>query len=65
MKQRRKGWTILSLFSVLTMLVLTCAPSGQGVGPAGFEATPLTPESTIQIAESAPGISATKPSASS
>ena len=61
MKQRRKGWTVLSLFSVLTMLVLACAPSfAQGVGPGGFQATPLTPESTIQIAKSAPATSGAK-----
>ena len=61
MKQRSKGWTILSLFSVLTMLVLACSPSfAQETGPSGFQATPLTPESTIQIAKSAPGTSATK-----
>ncbi len=61
MKQRSKGWTILSLFSVLTMLVLACSPSfAQETGPSGFQATPLTPESTIQIAKSAPGTSDTK-----
>ena len=59
MKQRSKGWTILSVFSVLTMLVLACVPSfAQGSGPTDFQATPLTPESTIQIAKSAPGATA-------
>jgi uncharacterized repeat protein (TIGR01451 family) len=61
MQQHGNGWTILSLFAILALLALTYAPSfAQGTGPSGFQATPLTPESTIQIAKSAPGTSATK-----
>jgi hypothetical protein len=56
--KRSKGWMILSLFSVLTMLVLTCAPSfAQGTGPSGFQATPLTPDSSVQVVKPAPGTS--------
>ena len=61
MKQHGKGWTALSLFAVLALTILSCSPSfAQGTGPSGFQATPLTPESTIQIAKSAPGTSDTK-----
>ena len=61
MKQHGKGWTVLSLFAVLTLTILSCSPSfAQGTGPSDFQATPLTPESTIQIAKSAPGTSASK-----
>ena len=61
MKRHGNGWTTLSLLAILALLALTYAPSfAQGTGPSDFKATPLTPESTIQIAKSASGTSATK-----
>jgi uncharacterized repeat protein (TIGR01451 family) len=52
MKQYRQGRSVLSALAALTLVILSCSPGlAQGGTSAGFQATPLAPESTIQIAK--------------